>query len=186
MKNHKAMTGVAYMFLGAVLLVSGPAVQEQIDEMASNPTLQLAKAMYQSMAQEAAAKPQVEVLAASVPTAARQFDSVAIAPAVPEVLEVPKTVAVAEETIEVVAPKVEVELAQLPAEHQARIAKMTSKLKPAKFAFAFERAQMSRFAALKAIEMDRFVIVQEIEKKKEDCDKVKQEIERSTERSTEI
>lgn len=176
MKNHKAMTGVAYMFLGAVLLVSGPAVQEQIDEMVSNPTLQLAKAMYQSMSVEA--KPQVEVLSAGVTPAPRQFDSVAVASAP----ETSKTVAVAEETIEVVVPKVEVELAQLPAEHQARIARMTAKLKPATFAFAFERAQASRFASLKAVEMQKFVMLrEEIQKKKDDCDKVKREIERNTE-----
>jgi len=178
MKNHKAMTGVAYMFLGAVLLVSGPAVQEQIDEMASNPTLQLAKAMYQSMSQEATSTPRVEVLSASVTPAARQFDSVPVA-----AVEAPKAVAVATETIEVVAPKVEVELAQLPAEQQARIAKMTAKLKPAKFAFAFERAQMSRFASLKALEAQKFVMLQteEIHKKKSECDQVQVEIERSTE-----
>jgi hypothetical protein len=103
MKNHKKLNGFAYMFLGAALLVSGPRVQEQIDRLASDPDLQLAKAMYQSMVYKAVAQAKTEVLA----------DNHHAVPMV-DFAEAPTRVMVKTAAVEVTAPAVKVEVAVAP------------------------------------------------------------------------
>jgi hypothetical protein len=100
MKNHKKLNGFAYMFLGAALLVSGPRVQEQIDRLASDPDLQLAKAMYQSMLYKAVSQAKTEVLA----------DNHQAMPMV-DFAEAPTRVMVKTPAVEVLAPAVNVEVA---------------------------------------------------------------------------
>ncbi len=75
MKNHKALNGIAYTALALALYASGPAVQEQIDRLAANEKLQLAKAMYQSVTSETAPLTATTVLAESNEAASPQFDA---------------------------------------------------------------------------------------------------------------
>lgn len=78
MKNFEALNGIAYTALALALYVSGPAVQDQIDRLAANENLQLAKAMYQSVANEAAPLTATTVLAETNKAAPMQFDSAKI------------------------------------------------------------------------------------------------------------
>ncbi|HUR37272.1 MAG TPA: hypothetical protein VM009_05615 [Terriglobales bacterium] len=68
MKNEKALSGLAYMFLGAVL-VGGSSVQDQFNRLASDPDVQLAKTMYKSLlntAKGTVAEAKTQVLAKTV------------------------------------------------------------------------------------------------------------------------
>lgn len=90
MKNYKALNGIAYTALALALYASGPAVQEQIDRLAANEKLQLAKAMYQSVTSEAAPLTTTTVLAESNEAAAPQFDAAKVSAPVTTAKKCPK------------------------------------------------------------------------------------------------
>jgi hypothetical protein len=75
MKNFKTLKGLALSALAAALYVSGPVVQEQVDQLAASENVQLAKALYQSVDNESAPLKATTVLAENHEAAPMQFDS---------------------------------------------------------------------------------------------------------------
>lgn len=154
MKSEKRFPGLAYMFLGTALLISGPKVREQIDRMASDPDMQMAKAMYLGVMNKAVAGTKTEV-AENLPPAPMQFD---YAMTSTEAMKV----TVPAMTIHVVAPAPVVELAELPEARKAELARMTARLEKANF--------VATSSFNRAAEMRRVVFVQEAAKEK--CSKI--------------
>ncbi len=115
MKNEKALSGLAYMFLGAAVLISGSSVQDQINRMASDPDLQMVKAMYVSLLHQTV-QAKTEFLAQNSPAVATEFDS-AIAETTTVAEARMPVIAPRRERVDVVVPappQIEVQVAELP------------------------------------------------------------------------
>jgi hypothetical protein len=109
MKNEKTLSGLAYMFLGAAVLVGGASVQDQFNRLAADPDVQLAKTMYKSLLNTATgsvAEAKTQVLAsavaapvemdyAAVPEPVRASQKVPATPAAPAAPATPKQFEVA-------------------------------------------------------------------------------------------
>ncbi|MEO6119578.1 MAG: hypothetical protein ABIP12_02720 [Terriglobales bacterium] len=124
MKNQKTLSGVAYMFLGAALLVGGASLQEQMERLAADPELQVAKAMYVSMFNRTVSA-KTEFLAENRATVPMQFAYATARVAEPVVAKRVNVAVASQEVIGVVTPEVidvvtpevmnvEVQLAELP------------------------------------------------------------------------
>jgi hypothetical protein len=115
MKNEKTLSGLAYMFLGAAVLIGGSSVQDQVNRLTSDPDAQMVKAMYVSLLNQTV-QAKTEFLAQNTPAIATEFDS-AVAAHVTTVAEARPVVSGAER-VEVVVPalpQIEVKVAELPA-----------------------------------------------------------------------
>ncbi|HUS20228.1 MAG TPA: hypothetical protein VMZ25_11315 [Terriglobales bacterium] len=161
MKNEKTLSGIAYMFLGGALLVSGASVQEQFSRLAYGPDVQLAKAMYISVLNKAVSGAKTEVLAVAQPPAVMEVDSAEV-PVVPKAQRAEASIPAPRRVFEVrvAVPQINIaDFANLPRTDmfqrlpQAELQKIQASLEKANFqamAAANRSAELKQLLMLRA------------------------------------
>jgi hypothetical protein len=180
MKNDKTLYGIAYMFLGAALLISGATLQDQISRLAADPDVQLAKAMYMSVLNKAVAGAKTQVMAVNTAPAVMEIDSAEVAPVVFKSID---RAAASRQEFRVVVPSPKIDIAALNqlskgemfrGLREAELEKLAERLERVNFQAiaAANRATAIQAAANQSSEMRRIVMVRADAAKALKCAKV--------------